>query len=212
MRKISILLMIGIFIIFFTNVSMGATDNSSDYLSFAYINCTNGKLLRDYTEKEIKDELVDVMRVKFTGWAIKKMVQNVHCSFISHTVFSVYNDGNTPITYSVRVKSQETIKTQSSITGNIGYKLKNGAKKFSHDFDAACKVEYVTSYTSLVEQDENMDVEVDPQTICVIYVEGTGLVTNGVAVRYSIFRPVEIGSFEFFTITNSYLRIEKIKI
>ena len=185
---------------------------TSDYTTYAFLNCERGKLLRDYTKDELDKEVDKVREKKFWGWSIYVINRNVKVNFITDTIFSVYNDGTTPVDYTVNVLSETTVKTSISCTGSIGYTVKGDTKEFKNGLDAQLKLTNDYSKTELVKNQENMVVHVDPQTICLIYIEGQAIYTNGVASLHYFWIENQIGAFEYFTITNSYLRIEKIKL
>lgn len=184
----------------------------NDYTSFAYINVSRGKLLRDYSSNELSEAVAKTKDRRFCGWRINLFNQNVPCEFISSTIFSMYNTGTTAMKYDISVHAENTVKTSISTTGTIAYKVKSGVKTFKNDLDASLKIEASYAETSLVKETENLSIEIDPNTLCVIYIQGTGLLTNGVARYYELWMTQEKGGFEYFTITNSYLRIEKIAL
>lgn len=184
----------------------------NDYTSFSSLNVSEGKLLRDYTEEELKEQYETVSSRKFSGWRYNILQKNVPVTFISNVVFSMYNSGTTAMKYKVNVTSENTVKTSISCTGSISYKLSGEIKKFKNGLDTALKIEGSYTETQLVKEQENLEVDIDPGTICVVYIQGEGLLTNGVASHYTFWIRTQTGGFEYFTITDSYLRIEKIKI
>lgn len=213
MKKILILFSM----LFLTIIGINTTENYvkadvNDYTTFSSINVTDGKLLRDYTDSELKQLYKTVESRKFSGWKYNILQKNVPVSFISSVVFSMYNSGTTAMKYKVNVTSENTVKTSISCTGSISYKLSGEIKKFKNGLDTALKIEGSYSETQLVKEQENLEVEIDPGTICVVYIQGEGLLTNGVASHYTFWVRTQTGGFEYFTITDSYLRIEKIKI
>lgn len=212
MKKILILCMIVVFINVLFNVKKASAQQLSDYLSFSSINVSDGKMLRDYNQNEINEALRRTKKRKFKGWNYEIFQKNVPVSFISKTIFSIYNDGTTPIKYKVQVGQEETLKTSISKTGNLSYNLKGDIKKFRNGLDASIKIECSYSKTDLLKKQETLDLDIDPNTICLVYIKGEGLLTNGVARYYELWMTQEKGGFEYFVITNSYIRIEKIKL
>lgn len=188
------------------------TADINDYTSFAYINVSDGKMLKDYTEDELSEAIYQTKNRRFKGWRINLFNKNVPCEFISSTVFSMYNTGTTPMKYDVSIHAENTVKTSISTTGSIAYRINGNIKSFKNDLDVSLKIEASYIETTLVKETENLSIEIDPNTLCVIYIQGTGLLTNGVARYYELWMTQEKGGFEYFTITNSYLRIEKIKL
>ena len=211
-RKLLIVINTLIIIIVFSKKSFAATNTSGDYLSYAALNCSSGKLIRDYSKTTINKYLKLTKEREFDCWNYYIFNRNVKVNFISEMIYSFYNSGTTPISYKVDIEKQVTTKTQFSLTGSLEFDISGKTKEISSGLDQAIKVD--TSYVeqTLVKNNEKLSIDVDPNTLCVIYIEGSGLLTNGVASRYLLWICIESGTFEFFTITNSYLRIEKIKL
>ncbi len=211
MKKIiATILILLMFIVALPNKMADAGVN--DYTSFSILNVSDGKLLRDYTSDEINTGLSHIKKRKFNGWRYELFQKNTKVDFISNTVFTMYNSGTTPMKYKVHVSSEHSVKTSISCTGSIKYGVSGSIKKFKNDLDSCLKIEGSYVETQLVKQEENLEVEIDPGTICVVYIQGTGLLTNGVASFYQLWMRKQSGGFEYFTITDSYLRIEKIKL
>lgn len=124
----------------------------------------------------------------------------------------MYNSGTTPLKYKVQVSAENCVKTSISCTGTIKYDVSGTIKKFKNGLDASLKIEESYQESQLVKQQENLEVDIDPGTVCIIYIQGTGLLTNGVASYYEWWIRRNEGGFEYFTITDSHLRIEKIKV
>ncbi len=211
MKKI-VMLVILLFVFLIAAPSKPSNADVNDYMSFSSINVSDGKLLRDYTNEEINEGLSHIKKRKFNGWRYEFFQKNTKVEFISSTVFTMYNSGTTAMKYKVQVSSENSVKTSISCTGTIGYSISGSIKKFKNGLDSSLKIEGSYVETQLVKQQENLEIEIDPGTICVVYVQGTGLLTNGVASFYQLWFRKESGGFEYFTITDSYLRIEKIKL
>lgn len=209
MKKYICMLMLLLLIFSMTKVSHA---DINDYTAFSSINVSNGKLLRDYTKDELDAALDETKDRRFSGWRIKLFNKNVPCEFISSTLFSMYNTGTTAIKYKLQVNAENTVKTSISSTGSIEYSVKGDGKVFSNKLDTALKIEYDYSETALVKETEELNIEIDPNTLCIVYIKGTGLLTNGVARYYSFWISQNKGGFEYFTITDSYVRIEKIAL
>lgn len=185
----------------------------SDYNAYTRINVQSGKLLREYTKDEITvlcEQKIEGR--KMYGWKTAYMTKNARCNFITDVIFSVYNDGDTSVDYTINVSSETTTKTSVSGSGGISTSVKGDVKKFKLGLDESLKISADYSKTELVKNQENLVLHVDPKTICVVYIQGDGLLTNGVARYFHVFFKLFEGGFEYFTITNSYLKIEKIKI
>lgn len=209
MRKLIILLLFLISLLSFDTISYASVN---DYNSFSRINVSDGKLLRDYTDEELNDAMKYVSKRRFVGWRVYYFNKNVECEFIAKTIYSNFNTGTTPLKYSIEVSTENAVKTSISATGSIEATVKGGIKKFSGSLTNELKLSGSYEETSLVKQKEKLDIEIDPNTMCVIYIMGRGILTNGVAKYYTWWLTDEAGGFEYFTITDSYVRVEKVAL
>lgn len=186
--------------------------DSGDYTTFAEIELAEGKLLSKFSNEEIDEYLAYVKKRKFSGWNVYTINNDIKATFISETLFSFYNTGTTPIYYELQTVSDTTTKMSISATGSISYSLKGDIKKFKNGLDASLKIEASYTKTISIKETEKFKLEVDPNTVAVIYLTGSGRVTNGVAARYLFWFETESGGFEYFIVTNLYPRIEKIAL
>lgn len=209
MKRLLALLVIFLFVISFSEKSYASVN---DYTSFARINVTDGKLLRDFTDKEKKEVLKKVNYRLFAGWNVKYINKNVPCEFIAKTLYSNYNTGTTPIKYSVEVQAENVVKTSVSVTDSIGVNFKGGIKELSGGLSNELKIAGEYQETALVKKKETINIEIDPNSMCIIYVMGRGLLTNGVAKHYALWIGDDFGCFEYFIITDCYVRIEKVSL
>lgn len=187
------------------------TNCDGEYTSYAWINCNQGKLLRDYNKTELNDYIKKFKR-RFSGWTIKILNRNARVDFISELVYSFYNEGDTPIKYNINISEQTTNENQFTLKGSLKFELSGDIKKIKSGLDTSVQVESSHKEIVVTKAQESISLEVDPKTVCVVYISGSGLLTNGVACRYFIYTIAEKGYFEFFNITNINLRIEKVKI
>jgi hypothetical protein len=185
---------------------------SGNYNNFSYMNVDSGRLLRDYDKKTINDETEKIKKRRFMGWNINKINDDVRATFITDLLFSYKNEGSTPITYKVNVASETTTKTSVSSTGSVGCKVEGGNKEFKAGLNNELKISDDYAKTELVKSQENLEIVVDPHTVVIGFVQGEGRYTNGTCSFYAFWIEQEIGWFEYFTITSSYLRIEKLSI
>lgn len=212
MKKICFLVLF-VFLFFVLN----STSNESyaeqkDYNAFAYINVDSGKLLKDYDRQQLNNELSNVRKRRFCGWNIYKINKNVRATFVTGALFTYRNEGSSPITYTLNIQQETTTKTSVSATDSIEIKTSGKIKTFASSLNNTLKISGEYTTTELVKEQQNLSLTVDANTICVGYVEGQGYYTNGVACYYWMWMEDQIGAFEYFTITESYLRIEKISI
>jgi hypothetical protein len=185
---------------------------ASYYQGYERIEMSSGKLLADFTSKEYTSYYKKVQKLKFNGWRVYIVNDNVKASFISETLFSYYNDGYTPIEYVYELERKRSQKIGLSATGSIGLKATETIPKFKNNLEAALKLSSEYQYNEEEKEKYYLKFLVDPGTQVDLYVYGEGKVTNGVAARYSLFIRVDKGGFEIFFVTTEYQRLEKKKI
>lgn len=212
MKKIFFTALLAIACLFIFSSSKMSNAEQKDYNAFAYINVDSGKLLKDYTRSEISSELSTVRKRRFNGWNIYKFNTNVRATFVTGALFSYRNEGSSPITYTLNIQQETTTKTSVSATDSIELKTSGKVKTFTNSLNNTLKISGEYTTTELVKEQQNLSLTVDPNTLCVGYVEGQGYYTNGVACYYWMWLEDQIGAFEYFTITESYLKIEKLSI
>lgn len=212
MKKLILSIFFIIFVVFTLESNNQVDATVKDYNSFSYINVDSGKLLKDYDSETLESELSRVRKRKWYGWNIYKINSNVRATFVTEALFSYKNEGTSAITYTLNIKQQTTTKTSVSATNSIKVQANGSTKEFKGSLNEELKLEGEYTTTTLVEEHSNLELTVDPGTVCVGYVEGSGYYTNGVACYYICFIENQIGAFEFFTISESYLRIEKLSL
>lgn len=212
MKKIFFTTLLAIACLFIFSSSEVSNAEQKDYNAFAYINVDSGKLLKDYTRSEINNQLSTVRKRRFNGWNIYKFNTNVRATFVTGALFSYRNEGSSPITYTLNIQQETTTKTSVSATDSIELKTSGKVKTFTNSLNNTLKISGEYTTTELVKEQQNLSLTVDPNTLCVGYVEGQGYYTNGVACYYWMWIEDQIGAFEYFTITESYLKIEKLSI
>lgn len=207
MKRIVFLCLTLLCVLTFSQMTWG-----SSYQGYEYIELSSGKLLADYTAKEYTSYYKKVHKLKFNGWRVYIVNNDVKVSFISETLFSYYNDGYTPIEYEYKLERKRSSKLGLSATGSIGLKLSKNVPKFKNNLDSALKLSADYQVSSDEKENYHLKFLVDPGTQVDLYVYGEGKLTNGVAARYSLFIRVEKGGFEVFVVTTEYQRLEKKKI
>ena len=106
------------------------TTEASNYQGYERIELTSGTLLADYSDKEYNSYYKKVHKLKFSGWRVYVVNDNVKATFVSETLFSYYNDGYTPIEYQYQLERKRTSKMGLSATGSIGLKMTKDVPKF----------------------------------------------------------------------------------
>ena len=207
MKKILVFSILVLVLSFSTKVNA-----SENYDTFQEIEISSGKLLEDYTEKDYKTYYKSVDKRKFWGWRTNTVNKNVKAKFISETVFSYYNNGLTPITYKYKLSESVVNKFSISATGTIKYDVSGTVKNFKHNLDSEIKVHVSNEITTTTQEEENLEIKIDPKTVANLRLVGEARVTNGVAAYYIFWIRIERGGFEYFVVTTQYPRLEVLPI
>ena len=204
------LLIISIFLFLFMVAK--TVDASEGYDTFQEIELSSGKLLRDYTEEEYNEYFQSVDKRKFWGWNVKTVNGNIKVKFLSETVFSYYNNGNTPITYEYELSKTVVNKFSISSSGTIKYKMDGTVAKFKNNLDSEVKINVTNEVASTTKEENTLQIIIDPKTVANLKVVGEGRVTNGVAAYYVFWIRTQRGGFEYFVVTTQYPRLEVLPI
>ena len=94
---------LSLFLVLLLVLVCNKTVSASHYKNFEDLEIINGKLIDDYSDKELSKYYKSVDKRKFTGWSTKTINNRSKVKFISETVFSYYNDGTTPIDYNKKI-------------------------------------------------------------------------------------------------------------
>ena len=73
-------------------------------------------------------------------------------------------------------------------------------------------LEYSTTTTESRKETQKLDIIVEANSRCVIYLTGNLSITNGVLKCYYMWIETYRGGFEIVVLQNQYTRIEKVKI
>ena len=204
------LLIISIFLfLFMVNKTV---DASEGYDTFQEIELSSGMLLRDYTEEEYNKHYQSVDKRKFWGWNVKTVNGNIKAKFLSETVFSYYNNGNTPITYEYELSKTVVNKFSISASGTIKYKIDGTVAKFKNNLDSEVKINVSNEVVGTTKEENTLQIIIDPKTVANLKVVGEGRVTNGVAAYYVFWIRTQRGGFEYFVVTTQYPRLEVLPI
>ena len=207
MKKILIVSIFLFLLVFSTKV-----EAAENYNTFQEIEISSGKMLVDFTEEEYNKYYEEVNKRKFWGWNTKVVNKNIKAKFISETVFSYYNNGNTPITYKYELSKTIVDKFSISSTGSIKYKMQGDTAKFKHNLDAEVKINVTDETVTTTSEEEILEIIIDPKTVANLRVCGEGTITNGVGAFYIFWIRFEKGGFEYFVVTTQYPRLEVLPI
>ena len=135
--------------------------------------------------------------------------KNVEATYISETLYNVYNSGNTNIEYQLDIEIQKSEKITWEVDGNLSAAAKGTIKMFQVNLESEVGVNYKNVTESSIKETEKLDLTVEPNSRAIIYLMGRARVTNGVARVCIMFIPTATFGFEYFTIINQYPRLEK---
>lgn len=204
------LLILSIFLFLFLVTTK--VEASESYDTFQEIEISKGKMLVDFTEEDYAEYYKEVDQRKFWGWKVKTVNKNIKAKFISETVFSYYNNGQTPITYKYELSKSVVNKFSISSTGNIKYKLEGNVNKFKNNLDAEVKINVTSETVTTTKEENNLEIVIDPKTVANLRILGEATVTNGVAAYYIFWIRFQRGGFEYFVVTTQYPRLEVLPI
>lgn len=207
------LIMLFLILIYFTKSSLCIEASSDDYTSYVEIIMNDGKLLSNFTEEEYELLYNEIPDRKMFGYVINIENDNVDATYISNTLYSIENKGNSNITYQIDVVVETNNKTSFKASGGLNGKI-SGKKgnDIKGEIGAECGLEYSSSTSESRKETQKLDIVVEPHSRCVIYLTGNLSVTNGVLKFYYFWIETYSGGFEIVTLQNQYTRIEKAKI
>lgn len=185
---------------------------NDSYESFNEIMMAEGKLLSNFTESEFAEYYQQVQKRKFWGINVYVVNQNVETTYISSTLYSVDNQGDTDINYELDVEVETSSKTSWNVSSDLSGAAKGTVKSFKTDLDAKVGMDYSVTSSESRKETQRMKLTVEKQSRAIVYLMGNAKVTNGVCSCYIFFINVATCGFEYFTIVNQYPRLEKRKL
>lgn len=185
---------------------------SSDYKAYQEITIVGGKFLSEYTDSEFKTYYKKVSKRKFWGWRIYEVNTDKHVVYKAETMFSYFNDGDSPIEYTYKHVKKDNKTRSLSATGSINVDVSGTIEKFKGGLSTSLKLTDTTKTDSSLQEETSLKTKIDPGTMLNLYIAGEGKISNGVACNYIFWIRREKGGYEIFTLTTQYYRLEKIKI
>ncbi|MDE7213843.1 MAG: hypothetical protein K2N42_04620 [Anaeroplasmataceae bacterium] len=182
------------------------------YETYNEIIMVDGKLLRYFTEEEMKEYMAFVKKPTFWGVNVYTVNQNVEATYISSTLYNVENKGDTDVNYELDVVVDVSNKTSLSVSGSLSGTAKGSIKSFKTDLAAKVGIDYSNTTTSSRKETQKLKVTVEKGSRAIVYLIGSARVTNGVCACYICFVNVASCGFEYFTLVNQYPRMEKRKL
>ena len=183
--------------------------DEDDYASYNEVMMADGKLLDNFTEEELEYYYSQVQKRMFWGTRVAVANHNVETTYISSTLYSVDNQGDTNVDYELNIVVETATKVTWKVSGSLSGTAKSTLKSFKGDLAAKVGVEYNSQTTESRKETQKMKVTVEKGSRAIVYLMGSARVTNGVCACYiMLVRTVTCG-FEYFMLVNQYPRLEK---
>lgn len=210
MKKIILLLILYFSIPFLNAFVLQAS--SEEYTTFSEIMMSEGKLLSNFTDKELEEMYKKVNGTKFFGVSVYKENYNIEASYISNTLYSVENKSDSDVTYEIEVDVETSNKVSFNASGSLNGSASGTKSGIKGEIGAKCGIEVSNTTTTSRKEKQKMKLIVEKNSRAIVYLTGNLTVTNGVAAYYVSFIQVSKGGFEIVTLKNQYARIEKTSI
>lgn len=182
------------------------------YETYNEIMMVEGKLLRNFTEEEMKEYTKKVQKRIFWGVNVYTVHQHIEATYISSTLYNVENRGDTDVFYELDIVIDTSNKTVWSVSGNLSGAAKGSIKSFKTELASKAGIDYSKTTTESKKETQKLKLTVEKGSRAIVYLMGSGRVTNGVCSCYMCFINVANCGFEYFTLVNQYPRMEKRKL
>ena len=98
---------------------------ASDYLTYQEIvfDIDGGELLEDFSYQDYEKYYGRLQKRRFWGWITLVSYDAEEVTFIKETLYIIENQGDTAITQTFSVKTEEQVKKQYSVTGSLGMNI-----------------------------------------------------------------------------------------
>lgn len=206
MKKLLIITLL-LFLMTFSTKSVGAIG----YTSFQdYEWEHSGMLFIDKYTDSMYEEYYEILDKRlFWGWSILTAYKNEKVFYTRETLWSIHNEGFTSIDQTFKFTSEDSVKKQYNVSGNLGLKGSGETMGIKLGLDEKLSYSITAVTNSSIEEEFEIKIKVDPNTKLIIEIKGEGLVTNGVAKYYRLWRGVKKGGWEVFIVTTEYYSIRK---
>lgn len=212
MKKIFILLFLYTFFILpIMNLELQASI-TADYLSYSEVVLNTGKLIRDFTKEEINALAKRTDGTYFYQIVIAQENQEVIGTYVSNTLFSADNRGQTDIEYNVDVQVETNMKVSFTANGSVAVSGSGKLNDVKKEASAKAGLEYNKTTSSSVKEKQSLSIIIEPNSRAIIYLTGDLAISNGYVAVYGFFYKKCGGCYEFVTLKSQYARIEKISL
>ncbi len=206
MKKIMICVILMIFW-----VSSSNTISAGEYLTYEDIafEKRNAKLLRDFSTYDYNRLYSQLSGRRFFGWRTVENLSNEPVSFKKETLYVIVNEGQTPIRQNFTFKQSQQTTRQVSASGSIGLDLSGEIRGFNAGLDSQLNTSITSERSTMIEENVDIHIQVDPMTELRVEIYGEGLISNGVGKQYRFFRNTRSGGWEVFLLQTEYYSIIK---
>ncbi len=191
--------------IFIVTQSLKAVEASDITREFESIQVMKGRLIRDYTPEQLDDYYAKTSKRKFSGYNSYTINSYGRASFVDETVFEYYNNGRSTVSMSETTEEKNVRKSSFNVDGKLKAK---SSGKVKGSFEASLDSGYSLSTDDYKVTKRTFKFELDPGYRFRIRSIGTGTFANGVSSRYLFYKRVSRGTFEEFTISSLYYKME----
>ncbi|MDE6013365.1 MAG: hypothetical protein K2G50_00310, partial [Anaeroplasmataceae bacterium] len=168
-------------------LSLEVYADEDDYTSYNEVMMVDGKLLDNFTEEELEYYYSQVQKRMFWGTRVAVANQNVETTYISSTLYSVDNQGDTNVDYELNIVVETATKVTWKVSGSLSGTAKSTLKSFKGDLAAKVGIEYNSQTTESRKETQKMKVTVEKGSRAIVYLMGSARVTNGVCACYIMF-------------------------
>ncbi|MCF7925839.1 MAG: hypothetical protein K9L26_04830 [Candidatus Izimaplasma sp.] len=198
-------------LVLFMSVFWITAVSASDYDSYQDIEFEhNGaRFLSQYSQNMYDKYYEKVKRRRFWGWRTYTKYKNEKVYFTKDTLYSIVNEGTSPIRQTFQFKSIETTKKQYDVSGNIKLKAKGEAFTIELGFEESLDWDISAMTSESYTEDIEIRVDVDPMTKLIVEIRGEGKISNGVAKYYRFWRQARRGGWEVLVVTTEYYSLRK---
>ncbi len=181
-----------------------------NYESYVDLIMSSGKLIRDFTEEEYYEAVRGSETNVLFGFEVNPINSGVKASYISNTIVSFNNSGETEIKISrdIDIETNNVVTFSSTISGEAS--VSGGNKLLKEQIAIKASVSYSEKSEESVKMRTKMDVVVEPNSSMIIYLTGSLTVFNGGYSYYFSGRLLEQGLYEYVILNSQYSKLEKV--
>ena len=213
MKKIFILIFLLFLFTVDSNYIYAVDSANSDYTTFSEITMSTGKLLQNFTDEEYNEyySMLQVPNIK-TNVQIYEVNHLVNATYISNTLYSIENRGNTDIEYNLSIEIEKNNKVSCITSLDTSGSLGGSISKFKGELETKLAVKINKESTKSEKTVEKLKLIVEAHSRAIVYLCGNLVISNGVYGLYFLGSLYEKSGYEVVTMMNQYVRIEKVAI